>query len=300
MQTNIESVKTYLLQLQQNILAMLTDQDADTTAINDDWTSALGIGKTYLLKDGKHIEQAGVNFSCVSGENLPAVSSSMRSDIAGKPFVACGVSAVIHPKNPYVPTTHFNVRLFISNPDSQNPVWWFGGGFDSTPYYGFEEDAVAWHTHAKAACDPLGQDLYPELKKWCDEYFYLKHRKEARGIGGIFFDDFNRCSFDEGFGLIQSTGSEFIAAYGPILKKRKDIPFTQRERDFQLYRRGRYVEFNLVYDRGTHFGLQSGGRTESILMSLPPIVHWAYNYTPEKGSAEDKLYTDFLPARDWV
>jgi coproporphyrinogen III oxidase len=241
-----------------------------------------------------------VNFSHVYGNELPASATAIRPELAGASFHAMGVSVVIHPNNPYVPTSHFNVRVFLGQKHGQAPIWWFGGGFDLTPYYGFVEDCVHWHNMAKQACEPFGHDLYPKFKNWCDDYFYLKHRQEARGIGGLFFDDFNSLGFDECFKFIQSVGNHYTAAYQTIVAKRKSMAYGERERQFQLYRRGRYVEFNLLYDRGTLFGLQSGGRTESILMSLPPTVNWRYNWQPEPGSAEEKLYSEFLPRRDWV
>jgi coproporphyrinogen III oxidase len=231
---------------------------------------------------------------------MPASATAHRPELAGRAFEAMGVSLVIHPHNPYVPTSHANVRFFIAEKEGAAPVWWFGGGYDLTPYYGNEADVVHWHQTAKNACDPLGEHLYPKFKKWCDEYFYLKHRDEARGVGGLFFDDYNAESFAHSFALMQAVGDSYVPAYQPIVNARKATPFTERERNFQLYRRGRYVEFNLVYDRGTLFGLQTGGRTESILMSLPPLVRWEYNWQPEAGSAEAELYDKFLPHRDWL
>jgi coproporphyrinogen III oxidase len=245
-------------------------------------------------------EQAGVNFSHVLGDNLPPSATAQRPELAGRRFEALGVSLVVHPHNPYVPTCHCNVRFFIASKAGAEPVWWFGGGFDLTPYYGFEDDAVHWHKTAKAACDPFGKDYYARFKKWCDEYFYIKHRNEPRGVGGLFFDDLNENDFHHCFGFMQSVGDHLLPAYLPIVQRRKDTPYGKRERDFQCYRRGRYVEFNLVYDRGTLFGLQSGGRTESILMSLPPQVSWRYDWQPEPGSPEAKLYEIFLKPRDWL
>ena len=236
----------------------------------------------------------------MTGEQLPASASANRPELANRRFTALGVSLVIHPDNPYVPTTHANVRFFIAENEDTAPIWWFGGGFDLTPYYGFDDDCQHWHQMAYNACQPFGNDIYPRFKSWCDDYFYIQHREEARGIGGLFFDDYHHQSFDHSFSLMQSIGDHFIKAYAPIAERRKSHAFSTREKDFQLYRRGRYVEFNLVYDRGTLFGLQSGGRTESILMSLPPEVHWLYNFQPEENSAEAKLYTDYLPARDWL
>jgi coproporphyrinogen III oxidase len=253
-----------------------------------------------VLAEGAVFEQAGVNFSQVSGRTLPPSATAHRPELAGRAWQALGVSLVIHPRNPYVPTSHMNVRFFIAEKDGAEPVWWFGGGFDLTPYYGFEEDSVHWHRTAKAACDPFGADYYAHFKKWCDEYFFLKHRNETRGVGGLFFDDLNERSFEHSFGFLKSVGDHYLPAYVPIVQKRKHTPYGERERDFQLYRRGRYVEFNLVYDRGTLFGLQSGGRTESILMSLPPLVKWRYNWKPQPGTPEARLYDEFLMPRDWL
>ncbi len=251
------------------------------------------------MERGDVFEKAGVNFSHVSGSQLPASASANRPELAGCTFQAMGVSLVIHPQNPFVPTSHANVRFFIAEKDGQPPIWWFGGGFDLTPYYGFEEDCLHWHQTARQACDRFDPSYYPRFKKWCDDYFYLKHRQEPRGIGGLFFDDFQEKNLDFSFNFMQSIGNHFIPAYAPIVEKRYKTPFTQKERDFQAYRRGRYVEFNLIYDRGTLFGLQSGGRTESILMSMPPIASWLYNWQPEPGSAEEKLYTHFLLHKEW-
>ena len=253
-----------------------------------------------MLAGGQVIEQGGVNFSHVTGKTLPPSATAHRADLAGRGFQALGVSLVIHPRNPYVPTSHANVRFFIAEKEEEPPVWWFGGGFDLTPYYPFEDDAVAWHRVARDACVPFGEQVYPDFKKWCDEYFFLKHRNETRGVGGLFFDDLNEWGFDRCFEFLRSVGDHYLLAYLPIVQKRKNTPYGEREREFQLYRRGRYVEFNLVYDRGTLFGLQSGGRTESILMSLPPVAHWRYNWKPEPGSAEDNLYQNFLKPRDWL
>jgi coproporphyrinogen III oxidase len=253
-----------------------------------------------VLTDGAVFEQAGVNFSHVFGSGLPASATAHRPELAGRTFEAMGVSLVIHPKNPYAPTSHANVRFFIAKKEGEDPIWWFGGGFDLTPYYPFAEDVLHWHTVSKAACDPFGDDVYDRYKKWCDEYFFLKHRNETRGVGGLFFDDLNEWGFERCFEFIQSVGDHYLEAYRPIVAKRKDMPFGERERDFQLYRRGRYVEYNLVYDRGTLFGLQSGGRTESILMSLPPLVKWRYDWKPEAGSPEAKLYEGFLHPRNWL
>lgn len=298
---NLEAVKQYLLNLQDDICQQLAAEDGGSDFVTDDWQRAEGGGgRTRVLTGGAVFEKAGVNFSHVQGDKLPPSATAHRPELAGRHWQAMGVSLVIHPKNPHVPTSHANVRLFVAEKPGAEPVWWFGGGFDLTPYYGVEDDCRHWHQTAKSACDPFGEDLYPEFKKWCDDYFYLKHRQEARGIGGLFFDDFNRFDFDTSFAFLQSVGDAFIKAYRPIVARRKATPFGERERKFQLYRRGRYVEFNLVYDRGTLFGLQSGGRTESILMSLPPLVAFEYQHQPEPGSAEAELYTKFLPARDWL
>lgn len=297
----IEQVKTYLLKLQNTICSRLENLDGQAQFIDDAWQrSAGGGGITRVLSQGLVFEKAGVNFSHVSGANLPSSASAHRPELTGRNFNALGVSLVIHPDNPYVPTSHANVRFFIAEKEDADPVWWFGGGFDLTPYYGFEEDCRHWHQTALEACQPFGQSIYPKFKKWCDDYFFIKHRNEARGIGGLFFDDYNEISFDHSFSLMQSIGNHYIEAYAPIVTRRKSHPYGEREKTFQKYRRGRYVEFNLVYDRGTLFGLQSNGRTESILMSLPPEVTWEYNWHPEANSPEAKLYTDFLPQRNWL
>jgi coproporphyrinogen III oxidase len=297
----IAQVKGYLTGLQNHICNELEKLDGANKFISDSWNREEGGGgKSCVLAKGNVFEKAGVSFSHVTGEQLPPSASAARPELAGRNFTALGLSLVIHPKNPYVPTSHANVRFFIAEADGKDPVWWFGGGFDLTPYYGFDEDCIHWHKMARQACLPFGEDIYPEFKQWCDRYFYIKHRQEARGIGGLFFDDFNREGFANSFGLMKSVGDHFIKGYAPIVEKRKSTPYGQREKDFQLYRRGRYVEFNLVYDRGTLFGLQSGGRTESILMSLPPEVNWHYNWQPEANSAEDTLYSNYLPARDWL
>jgi len=298
---NIDDVKAYLLGLQQSICAALEAEDGEATFEIDSWERAEGGGGTSrVMTNGKVFEQAGVNFSHVMGDKLPGSATAHRPELAGRNFEAMGVSLVIHPHNPYIPTSHANVRFFIANKPGEPPVWWFGGGFDLTPYYGFEDDAIHWHRTAREACAPFGDNVYNDYKKWCDDYFYLKHRDEPRGVGGLFFDDLNEGGFERSFALMQSVGNHYIDAYRPIVARRKDTPFGERERDFQLYRRGRYVEFNLVYDRGTLFGLQSGGRTESILMSLPPLVKWRYNWQPEPGTAEAKLYEVFLKPRDWL
>lgn len=299
---NIEAVKAYLMDLQDRICQGLESQEPSARFEEDTWTydNGVGGGRTRVLAGGRVFEQGGVNFSHVMGKTLPPSATAHRADLAGRSFQALGVSLVIHPRNPYVPTSHANVRFFIAEKEGEPPVWWFGGGFDLTPYYPFEEDAVDWHRTAREACLPFGDEVYPKFKKWCDEYFFLKHRNETRGVGGLFFDDLNEWGFDQSFAFLRSVGDHYLKAYLPVVEKRKDIPYGEKERDFQLYRRGRYVEFNLVFDRGTLFGLQSGGRTESILMSLPPVAHWRYNWKPEAGSAEARLHTDFLKPREWL
>jgi coproporphyrinogen III oxidase len=268
--------------------------------VEDAWTRpGGGGGRTRVLRDGDVFEQAGVNFSLVHGDKLPPSATAHRPELAGGSFVATGVSLVLHPRNPYVPATHANVRYFEASKPGVESVWWFGGGFDLTPFYPFDEDVRHWHAVARDACAPYGDDVYPRYKKWCDEYFYLKHRSETRGVGGLFYDDLNEGGFDRCLAFTQAVGQGFLDAYRPIVERRKDLPYGEREREFQLYRRGRYVEFNLVYDRGTLFGLQSGGRTESILMSLPPRVRFEYAYQPEEGSPEARL-ADYLKPRDWV
>lgn len=298
---NFEAVKNYLLDLQDGICRGLEILDGESEFREDAWQrEGGGGGRTRVLENGGVFEKGGVNFSHVYGAQLPASATASRPELAGRAFQAMGVSLVMHPRNPYVPTSHANVRVFIAEREGEEPVWWFGGGYDLTPYYGFEEDVVHWHRIAKKACDPFGPDIYARFKKWCDDYFYLKHRGEARGVGGLFFDDFNELGFEQSFAFLQSVGDSYLQAYGPIVERRKNMPYGERERAFQEYRRGRYVEFNLVYDRGTIFGLQSGGRTESILMSLPPAVQWRYDWHPQEGSAEAELYTRFLPHRDWL
>jgi coproporphyrinogen III oxidase len=330
---DLNAVASYFLALQDSICAALEREDGGGKFREDRWTrdpnDASGLsggGRSRVLEDGAGFEKAGVNFSHVTGKALPPSATAQRPELANRPYHALGVSLVIHPRNPYVPTTHMNVRFFlaegtqrvdpsamgstrstpapsaIEDPKSkiENPTWWFGGGFDLTPYYGFEEDCVHWHRTAQAACEPHGAELYPKFKRWCDDYFFLKHRREARGIGGIFFDDFNSPGFERSFAFLRSVGDAFLPAYLPIVARRKATPYGDRERQFQLYRRGRYVEFNLVWDRGTHFGLQSGGRTESILMSLPPLVSWRYDYQPPADSAEARLTDYFLQPKDWV
>lgn len=295
-----KEVKAYLLGLQDRICEALGAEDGREFH-EDAWDRpGGGGGRTRVLEGGNLIEKGGVNFSHVYGDGLPPSATASRPELAGCSFEAMGVSLVIHPRNPYIPTSHANVRLFVAKKPGAEPIWWFGGGYDLTPYYGFEEDVVHWHSTAKQACEPFGDEVYPRFKQWCDKYFYLKHRDEARGVGGLFFDDFNEGGFDNAFAFTRAVGDSYLDAYLPIVQKRKDTSFGEREREFQLYRRGRYVEFNLVFDRGTLFGLQSGGRTESILMSLPSLVSWKYDWQPEPGSAEEKLYTDFLPHREWV
>lgn len=297
----IEQVKAYLLQLQDDICAALAEEDGAADFIVDEWQRPEGGGgRSRVLTDGAVFERAGVNFSHVRGANLPPSASASRPELAGRSFQAMGVSLVIHPHNPHVPTSHANVRLFVAEKPGEEPVWWFGGGYDLTPYYGNREDCVSWHQVAAAACAPFGDDVYPRFKKWCDEYFYLKHRREPRGIGGLFFDDLNEWDFDTSFAFMRAIGDSYIPAYRPIVARRKEQAYGERERDFQLYRRGRYVEFNLVFDRGTHFGLQSDGRTEAILMSLPPLVRWEYDYRPEPGTPEAELTDYYLQDRDWL
>ena len=297
---NKEQVKEYLLGLQNRICDGLSQLDGKPFT-EESWDRPEGGGgRTRVLAEGNIIEKGGVNFSHVYGDNLPASATAHRPELAGRGFEAMGVSLVIHPRNPYVPTSHANVRFFIAEAEGREPVWWFGGGYDLTPYYGQVEDCKHWHQTAKNACEPFGEAIYPRFKRWCDDYFFLKHRSEARGIGGLFFDDFNELGFEQSFALTQAVGDSYLPAYLPIVERRKDQEYEERQRQFQLYRRGRYVEFNLVYDRGTLFGLQSGGRTESILMSLPPLVRWQYDWSPEQGTEESNLYTEFLPARDWL
>lgn len=306
------TIKHYFETLQNHIAERLSQIDGQPFIV-DTWSrdpnehsnKLAGGGRGLVLENGHVIEKGGINFSHVTGQTMPASATANRPELAGRRFEALGVSLVIHPNNPYAPTSHMNVRFFIAEKDGEAPIWWFGGGYDLTPYYGFEADCTHWHKTAKDACTPFGEDVYPTFKQWCDEYFYLKHRNEPRGIGGVFFDDLNpekdaRWDFDTAFNFIQNIGNSYIDAYAPILEKRKDTPFGERERNFQCYRRGRYVEFNLVFDRGTLFGLQSGGRTESILMSMPPVVHWQYNWQAEENSKEDELHSHFLNPRDWV
>jgi coproporphyrinogen III oxidase len=297
-------VRAYLLGLQESITGAVAALD-DGSFVSDAWQKApeeplQGNGITRILENGAVFERAGCGFSHVRGPKLPPSATQHRPELAGAPFEAMGVSLVFHPRNPYVPTVHMNVRMIAAGHPGQESVCWFGGGMDLTPYYGFEDDARHFHATCRDAVQPFGADKYPRFKQWCDEYFFLKHRNEQRGIGGIFFDDFSEGGFDKGFALMQAVGDAFLGAYMPIVERRKDTAYGERERNFQLYRRGRYVEFNLVWDRGTHFGLQSGGRTESILLSMPPLVSWSYQSVPAPGSAEDALYTQFLPRRDWV
>ncbi len=298
---DLVSVEDYLLGLQESISSSLQGEEPAASFEEDQWSyPGGGGGKTRVLRRGRIFEQAGVNFSHVVGESLPPAATAHRPELTGRSFHAVGVSLVIHPLNPHVPTAHANVRFFIAEKPDEAPVWWFGGGFDLTPFYPVHDDVVHWHRVARNACEPFGEGVYERYKKWCDEYFFIRHRNETRGVGGLFFDDLNVEGFEACFGFMRSVGDHFIPAYRPIVQRRKATPFGDRERSFQLYRRGRYVEFNLVYDRGTLFGLQSGGRTESILMSLPPVVNWQYNWQPESGSLEERLYTHYLKPRDWL
>ncbi|WP_028104715.1 oxygen-dependent coproporphyrinogen oxidase [Pseudoduganella violaceinigra] len=297
---NPQEVKAWLLGLQDRIISALETADGKPF-LRDAWERPEGGGGiSRLIEEGNVFERGGCNFSHVTGAKLPPSASAHRPELGGQPWEAMGVSLVLHPRNPYAPTVHMNVRFFSTSTAEGKPVWWFGGGMDLTPYYGNREDAQHFHRSCHEALAGYGDALHPKFKQWCDEYFYLKHRKEARGVGGIFFDDFNALGFEQSFAMTRSVGDAFLAAYLPILQARKDTPYGERERDFQAYRRGRYVEFNLVFDRGTLFGLQSGGRTEAILMSMPPVVKWRYDWHPEDGSAEAALYTDFLPHRDWL
>ena len=301
MPPDLTSVRQYLLGLQDSICAALEQDDGAGRFREDAWNRAEGGGgRSRVMAEGAVFEKAGVAFSHVRGSQLPPSATAHRPELAGRPWEALGVSLVLHPRNPYVPTAHANVRFFIANAGDASPTWWFGGGFDLTPYYGFEEDAVHWHRTARAAVAPFGPTLHPRFKSACDKYFFLRHRSEPRGIGGLFYDDFNELGFASSFALTRAVGDAFLAAYRPIVARRKATPHGDRERQFQLYRRGRYVEFNLVWDRGTLFGLQSGGRTESILMSLPPLVRWEYDWKPEPGSAEARLHDVFLQPRDWA
>ncbi|MGR9087090.1 MAG: oxygen-dependent coproporphyrinogen oxidase [Gammaproteobacteria bacterium] len=297
----INRVKGYLLRLQDRICLALEGEEPEARFIEDLWRrDEGGGGRTRVLSNGQIFEQGGVNFSQVSGFKLPPSATAKRPELADRQFQAMGVSLVIHPNNPYVPTSHANVRFLIAEKPGESSIWWFGGGFDLTPYYPFREDVIHWHRTALAACQPFGHDVYAVYKKWCDDYFFLKHRNETRGVGGLFFDDLNEWGFERSFAFMQSVGDHYLKAYLPIVQSRKHTPYGERERGFQLYRRGRYVEFNLVYDRGTLFGLQSGGRTESILMSLPPAAHWKYNWQPEAGSEEAVLYEHYLKPQNWL
>ncbi len=298
---DIATVESYLCDLQDRLCAGFEQADGEARFHVDRWERPEGGGgETRVMRDGAVFESAGVNFSLVHGTRLPPSATAHRPQLAGRHWRAMGVSVVLHPRNPYVPTCHANVRFFVAEQDGEPPVWWFGGGFDLTPYYGFDEDARHFHRVARSACAPFGDDLYPRLKTWCDEYFFLKHRNEPRGIGGLFFDDWTEGGFEQSFSLMRSVGDHYAQAYLPIVERRKHTPFGERERAWQLYRRGRYVEFNLVWDRGTLFGLQSGGRTESILMSMPPLAAWRYDYAAEPGSPEAELTERFLKPQDWV
>ena len=299
---DIAKVDSWLRELQVSICKRLAEIDGDGRFREDVWQrdGGGGGGFTRVLTDGAVFEQAGVNFSHVQGDALPSAATMQRPELRDRRFRAMGVSLVVHPHNPYVPTSHANVRFFVAERDGEPAVWWFGGGFDLTPYYGYEDDAVAWHRVARAACEGFGETVYPRFKQQCDDYFVISHRHEQRGVGGLFFDDLNEWGFERSFAFIRSVGEHYTQAYIPIVERRRNTPYGEREREFQLYRRGRYVEFNLVYDRGTLFGLQSGGRTESILMSLPPRVSWRYGWDPKPGSPEAALYSDFLKPRDWL
>lgn len=298
---DVAQVKAFLLQLQDEICRALEQADGEGRFVEDAWTrDGGGGGRTRVLRQGAVIEQGGVNFSHVYGNAMPASATAHRPELAGRTFEAMGVSLVIHPHNPHVPTSHANVRFFIAEKEGEDPIWWFGGGFDLTPFYPLAEDVRHWHRVSHDLCQPFGEDIYPEFKSWCDSYFFLKHRNETRGVGGLFFDDLNRWPFEDCFAFMRAVGNGYLDAYLPIVERRKTAPYGERERAFQLYRRGRYVEFNLVYDRGTLFGLQTGGRTESILMSMPPLARWEYDWQPEAGSPEALLYRDYLVPRDWL
>ena len=303
---DLPAVERYLHALQDRLCVAFERFETPRTFTRDRWQrepgSALGAGggDTRILEGGAVFERAGIAFSDVSGSRLPPSATQARPELAGRSYRAMGVSLVIHPRNPHVPTSHANVRFFLAEKPGEEPVWWFGGGFDLTPYYGYDDDARHWHVTAKAACAPFGEAVHPKLKQWCDDYFFLKHRNEPRGIGGLFFDDWHADGFERSFALMQRVGDHFLPAYLPLVERRKDCTYGERERQWQLYRRGRYVEFNLVWDRGTLFGLQSGGRTESILMSMPPAVEWRYDWTPEPGTPEASLYTNYLRPRDWL
>ena len=298
----IEQVEKYLLNLQNDICEEFGGLDTKSSFDKDVWEreDGRGSGITRVITNGSLFEKGGVNFSIISGDKMPKSATELRPELAGRKFTALGISLVLHPENPFIPTTHANVRFFIAENEEEEPLWWFGGGFDLTPYYGFEEDAIHWHKIARKACEPFGEKVYEKYKKWCDDYFYLSHRDEQRGIGGLFFDDLNEGGFDSCFEFMKSIGNHFIEAYKPIVLKRQETPYTEKQKDFQLFRRGRYVEFNLVQDRGTLFGLQSGGRTESILMSLPPKVKWIYQFNISPNSEEEKLTNYYLKPRDWI
>ena len=298
----IEQVEKYLLNLQNDICEEFGGLDTKSIFDKDVWEreDGRGSGITRVITNGSLFEKGGVNFSIISGDKMPKSATELRPELAGRKFTALGISLVLHPENPFIPTTHANVRFFIAENEEEEPLWWFGGGFDLTPYYGFEEDAIHWHKIASKACKPFGEKVYEKYKKWCDDYFYLSHRDEQRGIGGLFFDDLNEGGFDSCFEFMKSIGNHFVEAYKPIVLKRQETPYTEKQKDFQLYRRGRYVEFNLVQDRGTLFGLQSGGRTESILMSLPPKVKWIYQFNISPNSEEEKLTNYYLKPRDWI
>ena len=298
----IEQVEKYLLNLQNDICEEFGGLDTKSSFDKDVWEreDGRGSGITRVITNGSLFEKGGVNFSIISGDKMPKSATELRPELAGRKFTALGISLVLHPENPFIPTTHANVRFFIAENEEEEPLWWFGGGFDLTPYYGFEEDAIHWHKIASKACEPFGEKVYEKYKKWCDDYFYLSHRDEQRGIGGLFFDDLNEGGFDSCFEFMKSIGNHFVEAYKPIVLKRQETPYTEKQKDFQLYRRGRYVEFNLVQDRGTLFGLQSGGRTESILMSLPPKVKWIYQFNISANSEEEKLPNYYLKPRDWI
>tara|TARA_B100001175_G_scaffold136947_1_gene116405 strand:- start:5974 stop:6876 length:903 start_codon:yes stop_codon:yes gene_type:complete len=298
----IEQVEKYLLNLQNDICEEFGGLDTKSSFDKDVWEreDGRGSGITRVITNGSLFEKGGVNFSIISGDKMPKSATELRPELAGRKYTALGISLVLHPENPFIPTTHANVRFFIAENEEEEPLWWFGGGFDLTPYYGFEEDAIHWHKIANKACEPFGEKVYEKYKKWCDDYFYLSHRDEQRGIGGLFFDDLNEGGFDSCFEFMKSIGNHFVEAYKPIVLKRQETPYTEKQKDFQLYRRGRYVEFNLVQDRGTLFGLQSGGRTESILMSLPPKVKWIYQFNISPNSEEEKLTNYYLKPRDWI
>jgi coproporphyrinogen III oxidase len=298
----IEQVEKYLLNLQNDICEEFGGLDTKSSFDKDVWEreDGRGSGITRVITNGSLFEKGGVNFSIISGDNMPKSATELRPELAGRKYTALGISLVLHPDNPFIPTTHANVRFFIAENEEEEPLWWFGGGFDLTPYYGFEEDAIHWHKIASKACEPFGEKVYEKYKKWCDDYFYLSHRDEQRGIGGLFFDDLNEGGFDSCFEFMKSIGNHFVEAYKPIVLKRQETPYTEKQKDFQLFRRGRYVEFNLVQDRGTLFGLQSGGRTESILMSLPPKVKWIYQFNISPNSEEEKLTNYYLKPRDWI